>query len=65
MSKFAIMAEYETPAEIMARQKKCMLDTKVDAFAFSNSWDGRCHGLDNAKVGYFTFFGGLTVLQLV
>ena len=63
MSKsFAIMAEYETAAEIMDAAKK------VHAAGYEK-WDVHspfpihgmddAMGLDNAKVGYFTFFGGL------
>ena len=63
MSKsFAIMAEYETPAEIMDAAKK------VHAAGYEK-WDVHspfpihgmddAMGLDNAKVGYFTVYGGL------
>ena len=68
MSKsFAIMAEYETPAEIMDAAKK------VHAAGYQK-WDVHspfpihgmddAMGLDNAKVGWFTFFGGLTGFTL-
>ena len=58
----AILAEYDTPADIMAAAKK------VHGAGFTK-WDVHSpfpvHGMDeamglgNAKVGWFTFFGGL------
>ena len=64
---YAIMAEYETPAEIMDAAKK------VHAAGYQK-WDVHspfpihgmddAMGLDNAKVGWFTFFGGLTGFTL-
>ena len=63
MSKFAIMAEYETPAEIMAAAKKVHAAGYQKWYVHSpfpiHGMDD-VMGWDNAKVGYFTFFGGLT-----
>ena len=60
---YAIIAEYDTPADIMAAAEK------VHAAGYEK-WDVHtpfpvhgmddAMGLDNAKVGWFTFFGGIT-----
>ena len=62
---YAIIAEYDTPADIMAAAEK------VHAAGYEK-WDVHTpfpvHGMDdamglkNAQVGWFTFFGGLTGL---
>ena len=68
MSKpYAIMAEYETPAEIMAAAKKVLAEgyQKWDVHSpFPIHGMDDAMGLDNAKVGWFTFVGGLTGLTL-
>ena len=68
MSKpFAIMAEYETPAEIMAAAKKVHDEgyQKWDVHSpFPIHGMDDIMGLDNANVGWFTFVGGLTGLTL-
>lgn len=63
----AILAEYDTPADVLAAAKK------VHA-AGHEKWDVHTpfpvHGMDeamglgNAQVGWFTFFGGLTGFTL-
>ena len=62
MSKsFAIMAEYETPPKSWTRQRKCTLliaKSGMCTLRFQSTvW--MMLEADNAKVGYFTFFGGL------